>query len=294
MEQTSRTLTLRLGKQSNILRFWKKFTITFFLQKVVEDVIAANAEKFEALQEILNFSSHHLSVNPVIIITHSAQRNGIYGLLPYMTHVFFSAVKSSVSSLQAVLRSYQFEKQERDSTVRKLLSFDEQFCHLKLDVEARETSFVKVERSKGHSRLVEVQPDQQKPNSEYPTLRQLEEQEGNETAKEAVAATIQDPSIKAKAKRFLKVLPEQKRALAIFDLLYEKLPIKKIDPADLTIKLKDANNSDTSTSIIDYISALTTPSLRPDKGLLQFHRYVKKRGIKLPKSYVLNKKFWRA
>lgn len=248
---------------------------------MVEDVIAANAEKFEALQETLNFSSHHLSVNPIIIITHSAQRNGIYGLLPYMTHVFFSAVKSSVSSLQAVMRSYQFEKHERDSAVRKLLSFEEQFCHMKLDVEAREISFVKVERKNRHSRLTEVQPNQKKLNLDYPTLRQLEEQEGTTSTADTAPAS-EDPSIKAQAKRFLKVLPEQSRARAIFDLLYAKLPIKKIDPTDLTIKLKAADNSDISTSIIDYISALTTKSVKPDEGLLRFHRYVKKEESSCP------------
>ena len=250
-------------------------------------MIAATPEKFESLQEILNYSSHHLNVNPVIIITHSAQKNGIYGLLPYLTHVYLSAVKSSVASLQAVLRGYQFEKPEKDAIARKLLSCEEQYCHLVLDVEARDTSFVKAERQEGKARpvLIEKTLEKKRPSSAYPTLRQQEEKEGK-------SLEGGEESTRAAAKRFLGVLENKEIALALYDLIVRKLPGHKLDSADLNLTLKSADNKDEVISLIDYIGALTSKRSKPDKNLIKLHRYLIRKGAKLPKSYVLNKRFW--
>lgn len=110
-----------------------------------------------------------------------------------------------------------------------------------------------------------------------------------------VAVPTTDADILAAATNYLNLLPESKKALALFQMIAKKAP--PIDPSDLTVKIKERkkggrNERVVHFSLIDYIMLLVSRDAPEDKRMFLFHSYLCKRGLKLPRAYVVNEKFW--
>jgi hypothetical protein len=93
------------------------------------------------------------------------------------------------------------------------------------------------------------------------------------------------------ANSLLAELENYGKARAIYSLIKKRLPPGKIDEQDLTMSLTSATTGKpVIISLVDYLDAITTPGKVPERRMLQFHTYVKKR-VQIPLCFVLNKHF---
>jgi hypothetical protein len=240
---------------------------------VVEDLISAKPAQFVQLQELLNYQSHHNRVSPIIAICHSLLRNNIYGLVPYFSFIYVSAVNSSIVSFKNLLNYYNFDKEDQKRYMEQFLACNEQFSHFMLDVENRSLTLTRAEES------VRTEDERQK---RVEKQRLLEEPRRRREAAQA------------SAKKYLeKMRRNSDYAMILFDLIYPALPENRFNDKDLTVTLMKRGNEEI-VSIIDYIYALVDESgEEPDYSIYQLHRYLRhKRNLHLPKTYVLNRKLW--
>jgi energy-coupling factor transporter ATP-binding protein EcfA2 len=225
---------------------------------IFEDVIGATKTEFKILQNCLAFSNNHLNLTPIYILVHSLLNNGVHGLLSYVTHVIITAVKANVSSLNVALQYFRFDKAERAEFLSRFLRVAEPFGHFVLDIEKRSLVYVGPNSTAG---------------KQTPTL------EGSMT---------DSSSSSQSANRFLSLLPESGKALAIYDLIRPKLKEANLDAEDLTITLKSARlGKRVRISLIDYIFALTTPDAEVSKEISLLHRYISAKVV-LPICFVGN------
>ena len=242
---------------------------------VAEDIISATRPLFEVLQLILNYKGHHDSISPCILISHSIYKNSIYSLLPFIRKIYLSAVRSSLNSLKAILNFFDFEPTEKIQIKNALLSCTQKFCFLAFDVDKREWSVVKAEKRKG----IKVLAD-------------------NVAGEKGAAPELErDSRIRLNAVKYLNVLDKREVANQIFNMIFAYLPLEKLNPQDLSLKLT-MKGTDVRISLVDYCAQLTSAGdeddeldVHSERVLLKFHRYLKRRGIVLPNCYIYNSKF---
>ena len=230
---------------------------------VFEDVIGATKDQFKILQGVLAFSNHHLQLNPIYIIVHSVLNNNVHGLLGYVTEVVITAAKVNVNSLNSVLQYYRFDKEEKAEIVARFLRPVEPFSYYVLDVEKRTFTYVGPKGSTTTSKGSGAEPA-------------------------AAAESMTDAS--SSANRFLALLPESGKALAIFDLIKAKLSDKALNSEDLTITLQNRRGKSVRISLIDYLYALTTPGAEPSREVRLLHTYISRK-VLLPSCFVINEHF---
>jgi hypothetical protein len=243
---------------------WEQLPQVANCSLVVEDIIGASNREVKLLQEVLNFAQHHRQVSPVVMVAHTVTGNNIYRLIPSFHFIYISAVPSSINSLSRVLNHYGFEKEAKARHLALLKSCKEQFCHLQLDVDAGTVELTRAGQKEG-----------------------LNKKEAEGRAKAAKKSAL-----RATAERYLEDLAQPKKALLLFDHIIPKIPRGKFDAQFLTVSLRNAGGEQVVVSLIDYLAALTTPDSRADPTMEQFHAYLGKRGVHLPKVYVLNKRYW--
>ena len=223
---------------------------------VFEDVIGASKKEFKILQGVLAFSNHHLLLNPIFIVAHAIYCNNIHGLLSYVTEVIITACRGNVSSLIATLNYFRFDKEERSCFLSRFLSSCLPYTHFVLDVEKR-------------------------------TLKHVSSDASVESSSVDPLAALSMSEASGAANRFLALLPESGKALAIFDLIKTKVSSKWIDSDDLTITLHNARGASVRISLIDYLFALTTPDAEPSRDVALLHRYISRK-VLLPAAFILN------
>ena len=242
---------------------------------VAEDIISATRPLFEVLQLILNYKGHHDSISPCILISHSIYKNSIYSLLPFMRKIYLSAVRSSLNSLKAILNFFDFDATEKIQIKKALLSCTQKFCFLSFDVDKREWSVVKAEKRKG--------------------IKVLQDNVAGEEKGSAPEAELES-RIRVNAAKYLNVLEKRDVANQIFNMIFACLPLEKVNPQDLSLKLT-MKGRHVRISLVDYCAQLTNANedeemeIELERVLLKFHRYLKRRGIFLPNCYIFNTRF---
>ena len=162
-----------------------------------------------------------------------------------------------MNSVSKILEYYRFEPEEKKQHLESFLSCPEEYSYYSLDIEKREFLHVSCERvgsSKSHQNLTEM----------------------TEARRTAV--------------RLLGLLNEPEKGIALYDLIFPKLPAKSVNPDDLTVSLKMAkNNQQVDVSLPDYIHTLLSAedSVAPDKTLILFHKFLLGR-LRLPKFLITN------
>jgi energy-coupling factor transporter ATP-binding protein EcfA2 len=263
------------SKRSKYVRIsWSQLGELHHCAVLVEDIVTASSAQFRQLAELLNFGVHHKRLSPTICVSHSLTRQGIFGLLPFFTRVYVSACVASLASFRNLLNYFGFEEAERQFHISNLLSNKEPFCHYMLDVEKRTVDKV-------HFPL---QPDDDGGDG---TGRKKKK-------KKKMSLSRRDALALSKAQRYLSVLKNSKECLALFDLIWHRLP-KSADPATLEVSLqtKKGEGSPVKISLISYLAALTDDrGTAPAHDMIKFHKYCKiVHGIYLPAPFVLNKNF---
>ena len=195
------------------------------------------------------------------MVAHSVTKTNIFSLLELFNYIYIAAKQSSIPSLKHVLRHFGFTKAEQEEQVKVLKSCTEPFAHLLLDVETRELTMTRVEDT-------------------AKTLQQQQQQQ--QQGKKDVRAT---------AERFLTLLDEPQKALALFDLIHPNLPKDKLNEADLTVTLKRGGGN-VQVSLIEYLASLVDPEDEPHQLLQLFHEYLERKNVRLPRCFVLNRRYW--
>jgi GTPase SAR1 family protein len=238
---------------------------------IVEDVIGATRSQFAILQEMINYRQHHRGVNCVIVIAHTATSNNIFGLISNFHYIFFAAMNSSLDSLRKVLNKIGFRKREEHEQYENMIkNCAEKFCHLRIDVERHEGGLTRVGQRESllRKRMSEMKREGEKHD------------------------------IRANANKYLEDLAHAKKALLLFDHIYPKLPRGSVDPNFLIVSLRTHNRgAKIRLSLVDYLAALTdddpsSAASSADPILIKFHAYLQKRGVFLPRTYVLNPRYW--
>lgn len=224
---------------------------------IVEDLVSCTQKQLATLQKMLHVKNHHDRVSPILLVTHTATKNGICGIFEGITHTFFTAAKCNLPSLNFVLKTFSYSKEEKEEIKKKFLSNTQRFNHQVLL--SLERKFV--------------------PASEI--LRTNEKEQSH--------SKIQPSNTK-----FLKLLPKPDIALSLYELIEQQLPKKMLNKATLTAKLRDRKEQAVvSVNLIDYISlALKPGKKRPEKKFLLFHKYLVNK-IDLPQQFIENKFFWK-
>ena len=237
---------------------------------------------YRSLQELLNFQAHHRRVNPVFIISHSLHRQNISGLLCAFSHVYISAYKANIRSLQQLMTYYVFEKEEKQMHMKTLLLWKKPFSHFVLDVETREFK-MKTYPYVGPNQIA-VSSEGKKNSNKKSALYQGRKM------------TTRDATAHERAYRFMgdKLVKNSEKALALFDLIYPKLQRQSIDVETLTVTLQKKKNGEaTRISLIDYIATLVDVKREPTVLISLFHKYVVTVcHVMLPNTYLANKRFW--
>jgi hypothetical protein len=264
------------SKRSKYVRIsWSQIGDLHHCAVLVEDIVTASSTQFRLLAELLNFGVHHKRLSPTICVSHSLTRQGIFGLLPFFTRVYVSACVASLASLRNLLNYFGFDEAERQFHIRNLLANKEPFCHYMLDVEKRTIDKV-------HFPL---QPDDDEDDG---TGRKKKK-------KKKMTLSTRDALALSKAQRYLSVLKNSPQCLALFDLIWHRLPRKSADPATLEVSLqtKKGDRSPVKISLVTYLAALTDErGSAPSHDIIKFHKYCKTvHGINLPDPFVLNKYF---
>jgi hypothetical protein len=228
---------------------------------VFEDLIACGRKQFQIIQHMLNRRAHHDKCNPIICICHSLHNNNVYGLLPYVQFIFVAALISSMDSFKTLLSRYGYSKEQQSYYIQLLRSSpSKKYNHFLFDV------------NRGTIKLTTA-GDQEKFD------------------RESEQSLIVNPE--SSAQKFMGHLEGSINKLRLFDIILPSISKRKLDPKNLTVRLKRKNSkSYVCISLIDYISALTEKDFFPDNKLLKFHKYLtSKKKITLPKTYVKNGMF---
>ena len=170
--------------------------------------------------------------------------------------------------MRSVLQYYGIDKDEREKQVQLLRTIKEKYAHLMLNVR---THNIKM------TRLGEPTPFER---------RQLQQEKTNKL-----------DAAKASASKFLKFLPQHELAFTLFELLLNHLPKDRLNIDDLTVAVTNRRGQRQVVTLVDYLSALTTPraeykKTKTHKLLKRFHSYMTgRRRLKLPSTFIRNKEF---
>jgi hypothetical protein len=231
---------------------------------VVEDLIACKRDQFVSLQHMLNFSNHHYQVNPIFCITHAVPKNNIQGLLPFFQFVFVSADNTSVDSYRRLLAYYNFKEEEREKLLQDLEKCEEEYSYFMINVNRKTVRLTRADDS-----FI------------------LDEAKKNKDRQPAVPVL---PNPFVTAKKFLSDIKNPNFNLRLFEIIFPFLSVKRYDPRNMTLTLRSGKSGEEEQiSLLDYIATLTDEGIKPDRQTMKLHRYLKRKRIHLPRSYVLNK-----
>jgi ABC-type dipeptide/oligopeptide/nickel transport system ATPase subunit len=241
---------------------------------IIEDAINITNKELEIIKEATNWMNNHKKLNPLAIISHSLMRTRMYGILPYISLIYISAVKSSIVSLRNLLHYYSFEPAEKKTYVDMLLKCNEPYSHMLLNVETRSIVMTRVESS----------------------VRNAEERQKQLAERELVDAPLRRFSAaQEQARKYLgKIRVNSDYAIVLFDLIFPVLPHHRYNERDMTVQLVRGGQPITI-NLIDYLSSLVSESEEDlDYESVQFHKYLtRKKKLNLPKTLVVNRKFWK-
>jgi hypothetical protein len=190
---------------------------------IFEDAVSCDKNQLKLMRQVLCFSMHHQAVNPVAVLGHSIYRSGLYQLLPFFVKIFIMMDGSNIVSLRAICTFYGLdEKDGRDMYIEKMKTWSEKYCYLVYDVLDR--SF-KIRRNTSTA-----DGPGEKPRAPLGPP-------GKGGGGENKQGDDNDEKARAASEKYLSILPQGKYAIALFSLLYQKLPKKLIDPLNLTVSL---------------------------------------------------------
>lgn len=178
---------------------------------------------------------------------------------------------TSLPSLKTILNIFGFEDDEKAAFVSKLKENKVKHAFFLIDLEERTMKLHEI-TDKDKMAVDAMAPKKIRP------------------------APASDADILSSAKTFLGLLPESKKAIALFQMIQTKAP--RIDASDLTVKMKELKKrgggveKEFRLSLIDYIQQLVSKDAPEDRRMRQFHDFLCGRGLKLPRAYVLNERFW--
>ena len=177
---------------------------------------------------------------------------------------------------------YVFEKEEKQQHMKTLLLWKKPFSHFVLDVEKREFKM---------KTYPYVGPNQVAAKGEGKTS-------GNKKTAlyRGRKMTNRDATAHESAHRFMgdKLVKNSKKALALFDLIYPKIPRQSVEVETLTVTLQKKKHGEVARiSLIDYIATLVDVGKEPTVLISLFHKYVVTVcHVILPMTYLANKRFW--
>jgi hypothetical protein len=204
----------------------------------------------------MGFSAHHKGVDSVVI-TQGLSKNNVLSLLPFLSELFITLAKSNASLVSKALDYYKFSKAQRDAHVKTFLAAEGRYGYFVLKPD--EMSFLRgdVAAAAGGDDRGSALPSR----------------EDFARAAESLLAELEKP----------------KRALAIFNLIISKLPLKDVSPHDLSIKVyRKASGHSLTFSLVDYIHSLLQ-NVKPSKDIVSLHLFLVKRGVVIPVCFISNK-----
>ena len=255
---------------------WSEVASQKSVAVICEDLIQITNAQYRILGELLSWSNHHENVTPIICCAHTLTRQNISGLLGAFCRVYVTVDGGNAKILNRLLTQYDFDKEERRIHVRNFTDCKIPHSAYYLDVPTNKLTRVTLPFVPEF-----VDRDDEKPKS------RKRKRSANMEARANLAA--------AKAERFLSVLPHSKECLAIFDLLYYKLPKAMIDGNTLEITLQQKGSAlPVVVSLVEYIGTITDSKNRvPASSLIhKFHKYTRDvHNVRLPAHFVLNPDF---
>lgn len=224
---------------------------------IIEDLYNCTREQLVVLQHLLNYKAHHDNVNPIFIVCHSIQKTKIHNLLPLVTHVYLTGVRSNIGSLKSILLYYNFPLDVKHQFFRLLLNNKKPFRHFCLDLQ------------KGI-----MEPDVS------PTF-------DNKTDKDSTK--IEESGLSVRKNQFLSFMPDPHRAEILFDLIISKLSDHYVDSESMCMRFSHKKKI-FEVNIFDYILFVTSEKKMNEKQINHFKNVHKclSRYVKIPYCLVLS------
>ena len=272
-------LNFRSRKKKNPHKIieWKDLATLRNTALLVEDLIQITKPQYEALSHLLNWSVHHENVSPTICVSQQIHKMGIVGLLGSFTRVYVTASKANIYTWKRLLSYYAFDDREQKSHVNEFRACQIPHTTFFLDVETLTITRVN-----------------------FPLLPEVrygdnDDDDGKKRRKKKPTMSSRETLALAKANRYLSVLSNHKEALAIFELLYYKLPKSAINSNTLEITLQQKGSvRPVVISLVEYIATLVDGQKKvPVSRLMhKFHKYTQAaHAVSLPRHFVLNTDF---
>lgn len=257
---------------------WNQLDQISSAQIVVEDVVQATPLQLKLLFQLLNVDVHHKKLSPCIVVSHCLMKNNLFSTLPFYTRIYWTGVVSNILSVRNVLNYFAFTETEKRFHLDNLINNTEKFAHFVFHVDERRIEKIK-----------------------FPLQPLEEEEEGEEEDGDAIkkrpkkiTMSVRDAKALSKAKRYFSILDNENAALALFELLWSRLPKQSVDlnSLEITLQKKKGNRPPVVVSLISYIALLVDDKgkMEATRDLIKFHQYVKEaRGWNPPSPFLLNK-----
>ena len=231
---------------------------------LIEDIHNLSPANFALVQRCANYFCRHSDISPLILITHSATKTGLYGLAQHMTHVYISCRPGNVLNFGKILDMFRFPKSEKAAHLAYFKTCSSPWGFLIFDVES--LTFKKQEGKKESTSAAAAS--------------------GGAAA--ADVDTFQERRMTAEKYLTLFCSSESKQAIAIADLILAKVPLSSVDP-DLNLSLKSKNSGmPVRINLLDFIASLLSRDDKPTPEIIAFSKYLSKY-VRLPRLMVKNK-----
>jgi tRNA uridine 5-carbamoylmethylation protein Kti12 len=212
---------------------------------ILEDLHNISKSQREKVVYLLNYSSRH-NFNNCILISHALHSNGLYSLLPFLSHIYLTWDLINVRVLHTLMRYYCYSSQETmEETFKNMPKYH--YFHLK--------------------------PKTLTWNIVDSNLDPLDTQTTQGPTVENECMSSQTIN-KAVILDYFNHLTDKKQYQLLLDFLINNLPAGWLHWPDLSIHALTYGNKMLKISLIDYLSVTLSPNTLPSVPVKAFHKYL--------------------
>lgn len=200
---------------------------------VIEDVHSLTPKQCKYVTRLLNYNSRH-NRSPVLLVTHSINNNGIFGLLPFFTSIYITSSKANMRLVSKLTKALYFPDPVNVTSAFHSLKKHE---YLAIDPQRHTFSIINV-RDLGKKTSILTKP-----------------------SKKVLCAEMLAEYLKEKAKS------------GIVTFLLKNISHRYIHERDLSLKGKSKKGRQINFSLLDYLHVLMDEKARASRELLMLHKF---------------------
>lgn len=243
---------------------------------VIEDIIHMEKKDEKHMRTALNFGAHHKR-QKIFSISHGIHKTSLWSMLSFFHFIIFTSATSNVPVLRYTLNYFKIDKNVVDDWILqfKLLGGGKKDFYFYFSCSEIKFYFTK--------NILDPESGQ--------LIGSLGENSGGSSDDKPADLELVRKNLQNKFEKYLEGHQFKAQASAIFSIIVNCLELTLIREHDLTVcfaSLEGEKNK--RLSLVDYISFLLSPEIKPSSGLIFLHEYIKKYCL-IPNIFVKNNYF---